>query len=202
MEFTKDVYPILALIEKNIHRVEFVKDHIGLKNFVFLAEKEATKFEFPYFACFNLDTQENDEAHNFVSMNQALIYDLKEIQKDVKDFFVEEDGTLFVEIGFKESVPNQEDRFRVYQLLKKKEANDIQEAIAKVRKFPSWYKAKFSRDIIDEMILLEQLEVAEVRLLKRLKNDLVQQISVALDNNDENEFIILSTRYKKVCKET
>lgn len=202
MEFTKDVYSILELIEQNLHRVEFVKDHMGLNNFVFLAEKEATKFEFPYFACFNLDIHENDEAHNFVSMNQSLIYDLKEIQKDMKNFFLEEEGVLYVEIGFKESVPNQEDRFRVYQLLKKKEVNDIQEAIAKVRKFPEWYKAKFSREVLDEKVLFEQLELAEAQLLKQLKNDLVQQINEALLKNDEQLFMILTKRYKKVCKET
>ena len=192
MNFVKDVYPILELIEKNLQRVEFVKDHMGLKNFVFLAEKDATKFEFPYFACFNLDIRENDEAHNFVSMNESLIYDLKEIHKDIQKFFSDEEGVMYVEIGFKESVPNQEDRFRVYQLLKKKEVMDIQEAIAKVRKFPDWYKAKFSRDVLDENELLEQLELAEKQLLKQLKIDLIEQINEALSNNDEETFVALS----------
>lgn len=202
MQFSKNVYPILELVEQNLHRVEFVKDHLGLNNFVFLAERDATKFEFPYFACFNLDIQVDDDAHNFVSMNQALIYDLKEIQKDIENFFTKEEGVLYVEIGFKESVPNQEDRFRVYQLLKKKEANDIQEAIAKVRKFPEWYKAKFSKEVLDEQVLLEQLEHAERQLLIQLKTDLIQQINRALKNNDEATFILLTNRYKKVCKET
>lgn len=201
MKFANDVLPILHLMEKNINRIEFVKDHLGIRDFVFLAEREAQFIEYPYFACFDLDIIEDDEAHNFVSMNKSIIYDLKEIYKNAEHFFENSEAILYVEIGFKESIPTEEDRFRAYELLKSKEVTDIQEAKLKLRKFPLWYDAKFSKDVQNWINLYAQLEKIDVKLLSRIKQDVRKGLDLALLENDEEKFIILSTRYKKIRSE-
>lgn len=201
LKYPKNVNSLFDILEDYIDRVEFVKDHVGLSNFLFVAEKEANGFEYPYFACFNIDVKENDEQHNFVSMNQSIIYDLKEINNDMLTFFKEDNGTLYVEIGFKESMPTQEDQFLILQLLKDKECDNIQEALARVRKFPDWYKAKFSKNIQEEFDVLTEMEKAEKYLTHKLKVDLVAQINQSLIDGNKEQFILLTNRYKKATED-
>lgn len=197
LRYPKNVASLFDVLEDYIDRVEFVKDHVGLNNFLFIAEKDADEFEFPHFACFNLDLKDDDDQHNFVSMNQSLIYDLKDINNNLINFFKDEDAIMYVEIGFKESMPTQDDQFRILKLLKEKECDDIQEAIARVRKFPTWYKAKFSKSVKAEFDVLKEMEKTEKHLESKLKRDLVEQINRALMDNDKDLFIALTNRLKK-----
>lgn len=201
LQFTKEITPIFDLVDLYIDRVEFVKDHVGLKNFVFLAEKDAYRYDYPYFANFNVETTNEGDMQYFTSVNKTAIYNANSIHKELKEKFEQTNETIYIEIGFKSAMPSQEEQFRVYQLLKSKECTNIQEALLKVRVFPSWYAAKPSKEVMIETHLLDQLELAEKRLLAKLKTDLLVEIDLSLANNDKKKFATLSKRLKKVCEE-
>lgn len=196
LNFNQDIYLLLDLIEKNLESVEFVKDHNGLENFIFIAEKEATKFESPLFARFN---QTNSRGTKSVS--ESLIFDLNEIVNHFKEVLTGKRKKIYIEIGFKDSALDQEDRFKAYQMLKKKEMNNIQDALIKLKKFPDWYKASFSKDVRNYFEFLSEMESVEKRLLHKLKSDLKENINIALKEENVFEFKELSKRYKKVCEE-
>lgn len=200
LDFHSEFIPLLRLIEDNLDRVEFVKDHVGLSDFLFIAEKKAEKYDFPCFACFDLDIKDNNE-QNFLSMNQSLVYDPNEIYNDLLNFFENSKDTFYLEIGFEESIPTQEVNFKVYKMLKNKEYNDIQEAISKTRTFPSWYKAKHAKEVQEQFKYMNELEMADKRLLFNLKYDLEKSINDAIMNDDFNTFIKLTSKYLNVCYE-
>jgi hypothetical protein len=199
-KFSQDCYSIINLFEKHLNKIEFVKDHIKLDNFVFLSEIEATLFDTPYYACFEFEWVENETSSDFPSAKQYFIYDGNEIYKHVKRFLENSNSKLYVEIGFVESFISQEDNFKIYYLLKNKEETNIERAIAKTKRFPDWYTANSSNDIEETTLLWRELEQQEIALNKHLKIEMLKEIDKAICESDEKKFSKLTKSYIKICR--
>lgn len=201
LSFTEEVQPILELLELHIDRIEFVKDHIGLRDFLFIAEEKAVEYELPVFSVFDLEVDSNDSAKNHLLFHQSMIYDEDAVYDGLVSFLENTTRTLYVGIGFKESFLTNEDMFLAHELLKSKKVKDKFEAMSRVRRFPKWYKAKVPSDIIKEEQLLSDLEELEIRLLVQLKDEILEKINSAIDNDDKDTFSENIELYQRVLNE-
>lgn len=201
LQFPKEIKPLLDLLDKHVDRIDYVKDHVGLRDFLFIAEENANEFEFQTFCYFDVPINLDNDDENFLTLNQMMIYEPKEVFQSVKDFFENTDRILYIGIGFKQSVLKQSDMFLVHDLLEKKEAKTAFEALSKVRKFPSWYKAKFPKDIHEQLRSRKILEKADTILLQKRKEDLLQLIDKALTENDSEKFLLYSSQLATISND-
>jgi len=183
---------LLGLIEKNIQRIEYVKDHVGLRDFLFIAEKEAKGYEFGIFACFDVDIVYGDKEHNLLAMNDCLIEDVRDIYYKLDDFFKNSDRILYVGIGFANSAPTPEDHFRIFHAMESNEIDDPMEALVKMRRFPEWYIAKFPQEVEENEKLLTRLQLVQEQMDKLVHQERIKQIDLALKQNDKSTFMKLS----------
>lgn len=186
---------LLGLIEKNIHRIEYVKDHIGLRDFLFIAEKDARGYEFNIFSCFDIDVKYGNKDHNILAMNEGITEDVREIYYKLDDLFKNTDRILYVGIGFRDSAPTPEDHFRLYNAMERNEIEDPMDALVKMRRFPDWYIAKFPQEVEETEKIMERLRQAQAQLKNNAKHDLMRQIDLALKQNNESKFITLTYDY-------
>jgi uncharacterized protein YpiB (UPF0302 family) len=200
IKFHEETNLILELIGNNLNRIDFVKDYVGLKDFVFLAEKKATEFEAPAFGCFNVDIIPGENQYNYTQMSQAFKFDLEEIFILIDDLFKTPDRKLYVGIGFKESAATSEDMLTVHRQLKNKEIHDVYQALAKYRKFPDWYNGKFPKDVEEEQDILSKLDSLNSQLEENELKRLYSEIDHALATNDRLLFQSLSKKLQKLQK--
>lgn len=189
---------LLSLIEKNINRIEYVKDHLGLKDFLFIAEKESHVYEFNIFACFDVDVVYGDKEHNFLAMNDCLLEDVRDIYYKLDDFFKYSDRILYVGIGFADSAPTPEDHFQIFNAMERNEIDDPMEALVKMRRFPDWYVAKFPQEVEEAEKLMDRLRVLQNQMKLVVIEDKLRQIDIALKHNDQTKFKDLSREFSEI----
>lgn len=198
LSFSSDLSPVFALLEKYLDRIEFTKDYVGLRDFLFLAEKNAEESEFPFFACFDFSEK---NAYEDDGMYNEVFYDIDEICSQIKRFFKTYNRTLYISIGFKESILTSEDMLYIHNLIEQKEIKDKNEGEYQLRKFPEWYEAKYPSEILQDAELVDLLEAIrkkEQSLTANLKEQLIVEVDKALDDNNRNLFMKLTNRLKKM----
>lgn len=201
VEFFNDISLILDILEANIDRIEFVKEGLGLENFIFFSEKDSIEFEDnPFYACFDVDVKSENEEFNYISMKKSMIADFGLICNKLINFFKNKNEKFYVWVAFKETSLEQSDMFRVMENLKTKKEISTFEAKAKLRKYPKWYIAKTPNEIILEETSFEQLK--EIEDIIHLKNrDLIlNQIEESIKNKDEKTFFELCVTFNKIYK--
>lgn len=128
---------VLALIEENLHRVQFVNDHIGVRDFLFISEDD-TFYTSNFFVAIDVECEkEYSYQKNLELMLRKYIdYPVEAYQKLVH-FFTNTNRTLYVGVGFVESIFINMDKYEE----KLEEGLSEEEALKQLRNFPDWYKA-------------------------------------------------------------
>lgn len=187
---------IYKMIERNLHRVEFVKDHIGLRDFLFIAEK-GTGYHDELFVALNVPVskrytlEQNEE-------KMLLHYESHpfKVVEQLQEFFKTTDRTLYVGVGFARTEPTEEEYMSIefsYQtgLIESKIQAHRE---LRMKKFPLWYRenAKLPEEVVgqmEEIVLPEEIE--------KTKADIMKQIDLALDNGNQEAFFALAKEYKR-----
>lgn len=213
-EFKNETF---ELIEKNLEKVEFIKDHVGLRDVLFLAETSTQGFfTSTFFAAFNVDAdpsysiEENEEA-----FAEAYIDDPEIVFNELKNFFKEGKRKLFVGIGFEETTSpelrNQKFKSKtptgeiqeitgldleIIRLLSTGEAETYQEASKMLRKFPEWYEVdtKMPEEVEQITVKKDEIDLAEK------KKQILQMIDESLDKGDKEGFLVFTGMYKEMLK--
>lgn len=197
-QFEKKSTPLFELLEKHIERVEFVKDYLGLRDVLFVSELGSEGFRFPVFACFDVNVIVGNRDHNLIEMENSLLHDYDSIYKKTSELLNDTNRILYVGIGFKETSPTSEMMFEIYESMKNKEVDNPIDALVKLRKFPTWYKAKFPHEIEREKRFFDFLKRTENYLLNDLKTQLINEINESLLHNNEKRFTELSNYYNMI----
>lgn len=127
---------VMALIEENLHRVQFVNDHIGVRDFLFISEDD-TFFTANFFVAFNVECEKsNSYQKNLELMLKKYIDHPSVAYQRTVDFFENTSRTLYVGVGFTESKTINYEEYTE----KLEEGMTEEEALKCVRKFPEWYQ--------------------------------------------------------------
>lgn len=192
---------IIELIEDNLERIEFVKDHLGVRDFLFLAES-GTNYTSELFAAFDV----NAEIHESNKQKKEAFIDQYDddpysIIAKIKAFFNETNRTLYVGVGFMESETTEEQIHRAQQLYSTGVANSPEEAMKMTRVFPEWYSdyARMPEEI--DMLSIKKEAYSKEQREKELKA-LIKEIDKTLDDDDEKRFKLLTAKYKKMLQAT
>jgi hypothetical protein len=193
-KFPKKILPVLSILYDHIDRIEFTKSHIGLNNYIFIAEGN-TSYDFPYYAYFNLKSFDTRNPHynHFVEVFSYL--DVEVIKSELIRFLKETNDTLFVEIGFNESYQTQKDNFHVFFELENNNQLDLLKTVASHKDYPAWYDTKSPEEILNER-LYQKLEIIQRFLIQKQIKELSEQIDVSLMNRDRESFERLTKRYR------
>ncbi|MED2737832.1 hypothetical protein [Bacillus toyonensis] len=138
---------IIKVIEQNFERIEFVKDHVGVRDFLFIAE-EGTKYAADFFTSINVECEKDysylTNLRLWFKNNNA---NTDSAYKELVNFFDCTDRTLYIGIGFKESEVYLKEELAEEILSQKYEVEE--EILKKLRKFPKWFEefAKWPEDI-------------------------------------------------------
>lgn len=138
---------IIKVIEKNFERIDFVKDHVGVRDFLFIAE-EGTKYAADFFTSINVECEKEysylTNLRLWFKNNNA---NTDSAYKELVNFFDSTDRTLYIGIGFKESEVYLKEELAEEILSQKYEVEE--EILKKLRKFPKWFEefAKWPEDI-------------------------------------------------------
>jgi len=198
LNFSSAALPVLDTLEKHIDRIEYVKDFIGLRDVLFLAEKGAKGFrDLDMYSCLDVDVKFDNHDHNFVAMNDSLVENATEIKQMIENFFERTDRVLYLVIGFQQTSTTQEDAFRVYEQMEAGLAQDPFDALVKMRRFPEWYEAKYPEEILEEIRFFDLLQRAQVTMMKQLKEELMNQIDQSLLDGNIETFLEVSSQYNR-----
>lgn len=170
-------YELEKLVNKNLDRIEFVKDGIGLRDFLFVAMKDTEGFAYDIYCTLDVKVDPS-EPFNVKSkrMEESVEYrELVCLQK-IEHFFKHTNRTLYIGLGFKENLMYSEEDLK--EIIGYEE-NPImnEEEIIKRRKFPKWYSevSRFPDEIFYlskyvEIYLFDYLNKEEREvLLKEMK---------------------------------
>lgn len=195
---------LFLMIGENIGRIEFVKDHIGLRDYLFIAEEKA-KFSFgqPLVLAIDVDARkEQGLQENEKKFKEKCIYDEIEIMETMERFFTTTDRTLYVRIGFSESLLTEMDKSAISMALKDGKIESAKEGARKIRRYPEWFakNAKMPEEI--DFITYFEEYLLESKLKKEIKIWLQNQIhnllkKELLTETEEQLFENLCTLYKQ-----
>ncbi|QJX80099.1 hypothetical protein [Priestia megaterium] len=141
---------VFSLIEENFDRVDFVIDHVGIRDFLFIVEDTPNLLAFTA----NLFTTINvacEKDYSFKKNLELSLYkynsDASSSLKALKELFKETERMLYIGVGFKESQKIDEAKF-TEEILSGKYGTQ-EEVLKALRKFPEWYSsyAKDPKDI-------------------------------------------------------
>lgn len=197
--FDTDLKPIFHLLRENIDQICFVKNTVGLDNFICIAEenKEDDDFEEVSFGCFKIDDKVGVESESDGYVEEKFLYleDFREIERKISDLFACS-KPLFVYIAFNEAKPTQQSMMRAYSLLNQSDNTyTLIEALDVYTSYPEWYHAKFADDVLLHMDLLAQLEKKQQILNRRLLSKIENEMNEVLRKGDEPSFRSLVKRY-------
>ena len=180
---------VFEVLESHLDRITFVKDHIGLRDFFFLAEAGTEGHYPPVFSSINVKAERNKSTlENEEAIHEVLIADPHAALATLIDHLENTDRPLFVGIGFKESIPSKEDILEIQRLasIGKINEHNIHQEIAKRRCFPEWYEKNAIYPHEAEFLTIKE-ELREIEQLKKSKRDeIMKKIDQLLDHGGED----------------
>lgn len=192
---------ILPILEKNINRIEFVKNFVGLKDILYFEELEIGYFDYPFFLsvnCKNSKSKLTSKHENIASIYENAVTDFKEIVKQLQTFFEESNRTLYIDTVFKENILTNDDMWRVYHKMNEEKEKEPYEIMMKMYNYPEWYNARFGDEVAifeNSLSLLKQLENIHIKNEIEL---LEAKINKALENDEVEQLPILVNKLKKL----
>lgn len=182
---------IFDLIEQNFNKIEFVKDHIGLKNFFFMAEY-STAYASEMFITLNVRYEKGSTLEEMEKMMyKKYTDDSIEVLKKLEEYLLEGEDVLAIGIGFEGSEPNETDTISVEYAYKKGKINSKLEGYRRIRekKMPLFFR---SVACMPEDINKNELSIQDKEKL------LMKKIDDSLDKNDENSFLKWTEKINKI----
>lgn len=188
----EDIY---ALLEQYSHRICFVQDHLGVRDFLFLAEK-GSDYHDECFVALDVPVKERDSLE---AQEERLLQRYEAhttvIVEWLTAFFEETDRILYIGIGFKDTTPTEEELASIEFSFQR---GYIESRLAvyrqlRIKKFPKWYQQHaLSPDVLFKRLdSKKELETAEH------VGALLEKINEALEKEDERTFLRLAKEYKK-----
>lgn len=185
ISFHANANVLLALMKPYLERVELVKDYIGVRDVLCLPEKESQTFRHPHVLSLNCEISREDHIKNLSSFEENYMFDFSAIQKELIQFFVSTDRTLYVYIGFSSSQPTKEDYMKIYDDLSLPHTQEFHAMRLQLRKFPDWYEGFFPY----HKLLQESVELASEE-----EGDRMDHIHKALLTGDKKSFMLWSKK--------
>lgn len=204
---------IFHLIETHLDRIEFVRDHIGLRDFLFLAEEAAKGYyTSELFIAINVDvSKRNNMRENNEQFTKKVNDDPIEVLKELKSFFLDTGRTLYLGIGFVETINSDlrektvevediEGNHAELSLLDVTIIRGIQtgkykspeEAMKDLRQFPEWYENSSAMpEEVSQITIEEEEEIKRNQRQSKIKA-YTDEINKALDQKDKDSFMKFS----------
>lgn len=204
---------VFSLIEQNLSRVQFIKDHIGLRDVLFFSEVGTEKFfSSTLFVALDVETEKNKS----MEQNEEAFYkkykdEPTKVMEELTHFFAHTERILYIGIGFIETT-NPELRnkkvpvmtesgseeiplydFLIMKGVQEGKASSYAEMSKLLRKFPEWYE--------EYATMPEEEDILTVKEEKIGKQELMKLIDQALDQRDEQAFYALSQKYISFIKQ-
>lgn len=185
---------IFTVIEKYIDRIEFVKDHIGLRDFLFIAET-GTAYQDELFIALDVQarkskTLEENEQEMLIQYENRPFTVVELLQR----FFKDTERILYVGIGFQATEPTEEEymmiEFSYNSGLIKSKLQAYREL--RVKKFPLWY-SRHAR--LPEEIVPHIKEPVTPEEIFEKKEALMKKINHALEKGEKELFLLLTKQY-------
>lgn len=204
---------IFNLIESHSERIEFVRDHIGLRDFLFIAEAGTQGFYVSdLFVATDVEfSARNDVEGNDDALREKTIEDPMEVLEELRSFFANTRRTLYLGVGFLETtnqdlrrikvpVEDEDGQLKVISLLEVKiiqglqsgKYSSYQEAMKDLRVFPEWYTQRSVMPEETGQITMEDEKrtIMEDRIIQ--EGYLKVKINMALDQMDKEAFMTYS----------
>lgn len=182
------------LIDAHLDQVVFVKDHIGVRDFLFFAE-DGTDYTAQVFSSFDTDVEpEMEMVAQAELFHEKYEEDPVEVYKQLKQLFEETSRTVCVGIGFKESCVTEDQEYKTIIGLRDGTYSSVEEGLKELRRFPAWYAeiAKMPEDVFFTTRSAERETVMEhIDRILDLPNPTTE---------DKAYFVTLSKRYRALKK--
>jgi hypothetical protein len=198
---------IFEIIEENLERIVFVKDHIGARDILFIAEEGTQKgFLTNLFISLDVEVKKENSFTENEKEFQKKYEDVPEVViKNLKGFFAKTKRKLCIGIGFYESMTTQTDEIVITYALREGKIKDVLEGLRKVRRFPSWFaeSAIMPEDVIDEKAEKEERFAyqTKIKLSKMVKDEINEILSKkSSDEEDVKRFNNLTKIYNEIKK--
>lgn len=200
-EFHDGADGILNILEEHLEKVKFVKSIVGLQNVLYVEELSIDIEDDPLFLSLDLRFDPENKHEAFSVLYEQAVSDPAEIQLRLRQFFEgQTDTTLYVEIGFAETVLSNDDMFEIKEYMETHKEMEPFEAINKFRRFPDWYDAKHAEDIFNQTRLWEQLRFLERQIAQQWMKDIKTEIDQCMDRDDMKKIKHLIRLYKNIQK--
>jgi len=204
---------VFSLIEQNLSRVQFIKDHLGLRDVLFFSEVGTEEFfSSTLFIALDVETEKNKS----MEQNEEAFFkkcedDPEEVIEELTNFFEQTERILYIGIGFVETtnpelrnkkIPVLTDRgnqeiplydYLIFKGVEEGKASSYAEMSKLLRKFPEWYE--------EYATMPEEENILTIKEEKRGKKELMQLINEALDKRDQETFYSLSQEYISFIKQ-
>ncbi|QST02350.1 hypothetical protein IMZ31_23145 (plasmid) [Pontibacillus sp. ALD_SL1] len=186
--FSPELKKVFLTFSSNADRIEFVKDHYGFTNFIYLPElsKDHTDSD-EYFLSLECTEKEEEET-------AVLYFEIKDIESNLDLFFQESSERLYIHIDFNESKMMQEEVFRAYNDLIKEPSKSLDQALSSYRSFPDWYPNQTSRSVLEREDLIEQMDLLDQRMHEKFIPTILPLIESSVAKGDHEQFKVLTRR--------
>lgn len=187
---TKFEQDFIDLIDQYLDRIEFVKDHVGLRDVVFVAEKNCD-YKNNFFVALDVDASR----HNTYEKNNDLFEKALETRElialsELEKAFKETNRKIYLGIGFSESATY--DQVEVINKVLNGPPKSDAELLKDLRSFPEWYDkhAKYPEELnfIPKQIVYFISEYLEPVHQKELRNKVKEKFE---SRESQNEKMIL-----------
>lgn len=194
---------LFYMIDEYIDRIEFVKDHVGLRDFMFLAE-EGTEHIFVsnFFVALDVESEKSySYKRNLNLFLEKCIYNRPILAlHQIFSFLENTDRVLYIGIGFKGD--SEIDKNQLLESYVAGTYETREEAEYKIRKFPDWYNsyAKHPEDchfltVKAERYINEVLKPMENTQLQKIINNILMKSDLTIE--DKNVLQAMAARIKK-----
>ena len=180
------------LLEKNLDRIEFVRDGIGLRDFLFISQAgidSSNGFSSPLFLVKDIDVELTD---SFEVKEEKYMYNMEFseeiILKSLKEFFLNTNRTLYIGIGFEENLDFDKSDYSRWTIKSKTTGHPVSYFQRLERLFPTWYakssimpeEARFltknAEKYVFEFLKKEQYDILKEKLIEKNKSFIVDLI--------------------------
>lgn len=199
-KLSADVLDILALVERYLPRVEFVKSAIGLKNVLYIEEDSIELDEFPYFLSLSLTFDPANKYEAYAALYEQAVSDKEVILASLQAFFEKEKTTLYIEVGFSESILTNHDMFKVRDIMKQNRHLEPFEVINQLKKYPAWYEAKQAGEVVPYKDMISLLYKCEQTFIDEQVSCMEEELDRAIDAKDEDAFLRANSLYKELVQ--
>lgn len=172
---------LFTLLEENIERIEYVTDHVGVRDFLFIAEK-GTNYAADFFTAIDVDCDSTyDFSKNLEEFKKKCIDQPLKSFAELVTFFEKTERMLYIGVGFTESQLTEEDEKKILRDFRGGLIKSYEEGARKYRNFPKWYKAFALEPEKINYISKKAETMINVHLKKAEENKLRQEIDKILD---------------------